>query len=45
MNYKAKSYWYNILPSDVDVDNIWGDRKRVGRNDRITALDFVFDPD
>ncbi|MCW8850944.1 MAG: cell surface protein SprA, partial [Melioribacteraceae bacterium] len=44
MNFKAKSYWYNILPSDVDVNNIWGDRKRVGRNDRITALDFVFDP-
>ncbi|MDX1701529.1 MAG: cell surface protein SprA, partial [Melioribacteraceae bacterium] len=45
MNYKAKSYWFNILPSDVRVEDIWGDRKKVGRNDdQITVLDFVYDP-
>ncbi len=45
MNYKAKSYWYNILPSDVEVDEIWGDRKTVGRNDdKVTVLDYFFDP-
>lgn len=45
MPYKAKSYWYNILPSDVTVDEIWGDRKSVGRNnDQVTALDFYYDP-
>ena len=46
LNYKSKSYWYNILPSDVNVEDIWGDRKSVGRNDdQITVLDYVFLPD
>lgn len=44
MSYKGKSYWYNILPSNIEVEDIWGDGKQVGRNDRITALDFRFDP-
>ncbi len=45
MDYKAKGFWFNFLPSDVYVEDIWGDRKKVGRNeDKITALDFYFDP-
>ncbi|MCB9260432.1 MAG: cell surface protein SprA [Ignavibacteriales bacterium] len=45
MAFKAKSYWFNILPSDVVVEDIWGDRKKVGRNDdQITVLDYVFNP-
>ena len=45
IDYKAKSYWFNILPSDVYVEDIWGDRKSVGRNDdQITTLDYYYDP-
>ncbi len=45
MNYKAKSYWFNFLPSNVLVEDIWGDRKKVSRHDdRITVLDYVFNP-
>ncbi len=45
MSYKAKSYWYNVLPSDVFVQDIWGNRKQVARQDRqVTALDYVFQP-
>jgi cell surface protein SprA len=45
MSYKANSYWFNFLPSDVTVEDIWGDRKKVGRNDdQITALDYVYTP-
>ncbi|MDP4197250.1 MAG: cell surface protein SprA, partial [Bacteroidota bacterium] len=44
MKYKAKAWWYNITPSDVDVLNIWP-TKQVSKNDRqVTVLDFVFDP-
>ncbi len=41
---KAKAFWYNILPSDVKVTEIWPE-KQVSRNDQqVTALDFVFRP-
>ncbi|MBA4250105.1 MAG: cell surface protein SprA [Chlorobiaceae bacterium] len=44
MNYKGKAYWFNVLPSDVDVKEIWPE-KQVGRGDQnITVLDFVFSP-
>jgi len=45
MSYKAKSYWFNFLPSDVHVSDIWGNRKQVSRNqDNITVLDYVYNP-
>jgi len=45
MSYKAKSFWYNHLPSDVFVTHIWGNRKSVAREDRqVTVLDYVFNP-
>ncbi|MFC2083422.1 cell surface protein SprA [Bacteroidota bacterium] len=44
LKYKGKSFWYNILPSDVEVKEIWPD-KRVSRSDQqVTALDFVYRP-
>jgi len=46
MNYKAKSLWFTITPSDVTVDSIYGGRKQVARSDQqITVLDYVFLPD
>jgi cell surface protein SprA len=46
MNYKAKSFWFNVTPSDVRVVDIWGDRKKVSKDDQnVTVLDYVFLPD
>ena len=45
MNNKGESYWFNILPSDVTVQDIWGDRKQTARDaQQVTVLNFVFDP-
>ena len=46
MNYKAKSFWFTVTPSDVVVDSIYGGRKQVARSDQqVTVLDYVFLPD
>lgn len=45
MRYKAKSYWFNIIPSETRIQDIWGDRKQVSREDeQVTVLDYVFEP-
>ena len=33
IDYKAKSFWYTVTPSDVVVDSIYGGRKQVARSD------------
>ena len=46
MPYKAKSFWYNVTPSYITVDQIYGDRKQVARSDQqVTVMDFVYLPD
>lgn len=46
MDFKAKSIWFTVTPSDVVVDSIYGGRKQVARSDQqITVLDYVFLPD
>jgi len=46
MDYKAKSFWYSITPSNVFVSDIWGNRKKVAKADQqVPVLDFVFMPD
>ena len=46
MDYKGKSFWFSPTPSDVNVQNIWGDRKKVARADQqVPVLDYVFVPD
>lgn len=46
MQYKAKSFWYNITPSLVTVDDIFGGRRQVARADQqVTVLDFFYIPD
>ncbi|HEX2982764.1 MAG TPA: cell surface protein SprA, partial [Ignavibacteriales bacterium] len=45
-------YWYNITPSNITVDDVWGidpatgkSRKRVGKNEQeLTVLNFVYNP-
>lgn len=50
-DYKGNAYWFNITPSRIQVDDIWGKlengepRKKVGQNEQdITVLDFVYQP-
>jgi cell surface protein SprA len=46
MDYKAKSFWYTATPSDVRVEDIWGSRKQVSKqDDNVTVMDYVFLPD
>ena len=46
MNYKAKSFWYSITPSDVNIHTIWGNRKYASATDQtVPVMDFVFIPD
>ena len=46
IDYKAKSFWYTVTPSDVVVDSIYGGRKKVARSDQqVSVLDYVFLPD
>ncbi len=45
IQYKAKAAWFNVIPSDVLVTNIWGDRKSVARGqEQVTVLNFYFKP-
>lgn len=45
MNYKGKSWWFNVLPSDVTVFNIWPNRRVARGEEQVTVLDYVFQPD
>lgn len=44
MNYKGKSFWFNVLPSDVNVKDIWPDRRVARGDEQVTVLDYVFMP-
>lgn len=44
MNYKGKSFWFNILPSDVNVKDIWPAKKVAPGDQQVTVLDYVFMP-
>ncbi len=45
MSYKGKSFWYNILPTDVNVKEIWPKKLVATEDQNITVLDYVFYPD
>lgn len=46
MKYKAKTFWFNVTPSDVNIKDIYGDRKKAPpEGQQITTLDFVYQPD
>lgn len=45
MNYKAKAWWFNYLPSNVNVRHIWPDRKVARGDEAVTVLDFAYLPD
>ncbi|MBI3123416.1 MAG: cell surface protein SprA [Ignavibacteriales bacterium] len=46
MGYKAKTFWFNVRPSDVNIKDIYGNRKQAApEGQQITTLDFVYQPD
>jgi cell surface protein SprA len=45
MSYKGKSFWYNVLPSDVMVKYIWPEKKVARGDEQVTVLDYVYIPD
>ncbi len=46
MHYKAKSFWYTVTPSNVRVQDIWGSRRQVSKqDDNVTVMDYIFLPD
>ncbi len=46
MTHKGKSFWFTVTPSDVNVKDIFGDRKQVATSDQqVTVMDYVFMPD
>jgi len=44
MSYKGKSFWYNVLPSNVLVKQIWPEKKVARGDEQVTVLDYVFIP-
>ena len=44
MKYKGNLYWYNFLPADVEVTDIWPEKKVAIDQSRITALTLHYDP-
>ncbi len=45
MDYKGKSWWFNVLPSNVNYKSIWPLKKVATGDEAVTVLDFVFQPD
>ncbi len=45
MDYKARAFWFNFLPSNVAVTDIWPEKRVARGEDQVTVLDFVFVPD
>ncbi len=44
MDYKGKSFWYNILPSVITTDMIWPNKQVATEDRQVTVLDFVYRP-
>jgi len=44
MRRKAKTFWYNRLPSDVLVQQIWPKKTVARGNEQVTVLDVIYSP-
>jgi len=44
MSYKAKTIWYNIIPSDVLVSEIWPQKTVAQGQEQVTVLNLDYDP-
>ncbi len=44
MNYKAKTYWFNRIPTDVRVNQIWPKKRVSQQQQQVVVLDMVYNP-
>ncbi|MBI5464882.1 MAG: cell surface protein SprA, partial [Ignavibacteriales bacterium] len=44
VEYKAKMTWFNVIPSDVFIRDIWPNRSYAAGQDQVSALNFYFRP-
>lgn len=44
MEYKALAAWFNVVPSDVLVKDIWPNRSVSADQQQVTVMDVYFDP-
>jgi len=44
MNYKARAYWFNRIPTDVRVNQIWPEKKVSSQQQNVIVLDLVYNP-
>jgi len=44
MNYKARACWFNVIPTDVFIPDIWAKKSDVAGQDQVISLDFYFRP-
>ncbi len=44
MDYKGKSIWYTVTPSDVNVKDIWPLKSVAKADQQVTVMDYVFLP-
>ena len=44
MGYKASLIWYNILPSDVSMTQIWPNKSVIAGQDQVTVLNLWYRP-
>ncbi len=44
MRRKAKTFWFNRLPSDVSVQQIWPKKTVARGNEQVTVLDVFYSP-
>ena len=45
LEYKAHSTWFNVIPTDVIIDTIWGKRKSYATGEgQVTVLNFFYRP-
>ncbi|MDE3058085.1 MAG: cell surface protein SprA [Bacteroidota bacterium] len=41
---KAKTYWYNVLPSDIKVTDIWPLKQAATDQQQVTVMNILYDP-
>ncbi len=44
MQYKAKSVWFNLLPSPVNVKDIWPEKEAAREDQNVPVMDFWYIP-
>ncbi len=44
LTYKAKAWWFQVIPSGVTATQIWPDRQVAREDEQVTILDIIYNP-